>query len=892
MGKRVRRIIVWGGVLLLASVLVMWDIQRRPMEEKEGRAFTVLTASAMPQEDGTVVSVVRSDFPELLEPADPTAELTYRQVEEMVRKAVTLGGLEEVLDRAKERRSGGGVLWVVLKPNIVELKTRESGVITDWQVAKAVVKAVQGFAPGSRVSIAEGGAWIPPERTDVLANAPWADVGDGFEVAGYRQLLEDEELSGIRLDIIDLNYDEAIETPVPGKGYSRDSYHVPKTLLDCDVLIDMPVLKIIGMVGMTNAMKNFIGIAPGLIYGWGKAQGYPGSDVPGIPHAQTVLDETIVDLTAVSGVDFTVVDAVIAMEKGKSDDHGGIAVRMNTIIAGADVVAVDAVSARLMGMNPYDIEYVTLAHMKGMGVGRLSDIRVVGQSIDEVARRFEKYPHEYGHYGQGNHTWLLKGPISLSDREQARPDPATLYPTPGEDGWSDPVYFHDDMIDLDRYYSDPLDCVAYAYAEFNAPGTQEAELWVGSDEGMEVWINGKSAYRFEGARRHHLPNERVPISIRKGRNACLVEVAQTGGGYDFSLKICEPEEDPRYDGNTVFGLSYYVPKTATSWTKELAAVDERRRDGEWYEERAVDMTVPGQVKLSAFLPERLEGAWIGLDEPILWGGKMEVQAKILKDRVKVRTDNLRRFHLKVEGSLARLGRSPMVDVDGFEVRVKKVSEGDWIEMKVDLRKNGEVKGWKAKKSGEAPEDQMVVGEAPETLTREGLDSPMGNFFTDAIRWATGADVAFQNNGGIRQDLEAGPVTVEEIFALNFPDELYTFEVTGEELLAILEHDVRDEKERTMQMSGLRYVFDRSRPEGSRIVQSTVDLGKTYTIAAEDYLCREGGWFFGGEVDYVNTKDHVVDAQVRYVRKMGKVDVRSDGRIEEIASGSEKAPDGR
>ena len=259
---------------------------------------------------------------------------------------------------------------------------------------------------------------------------------------------------------------------------------------------------------------------------------------------------------------------------------------------------------------------------------------------------------------------------------------------PGQDGWSQPVYFHDDKIDLDRYYNDSMNCVAYAYTEFDAPATQEAHLWVGSDEGVRVWINGKKVYRFEGVRRHHLPNERVPISIRKGRNTCLVEASQTSGRYEFSLKICEPGTDPRYDGNTVFELKYYVPKTAASRTKELAAVDERRRRGQWYEEHYVDVTQPGRVKLSAFLPGEVEAPWIGLDAPIMWGEMMEVQAQIRGKRIEIRTENVRRLHLKVEGPLAELGRSLKVDVNGVAVRVKKVAQGDRIELDVKLGKDG------------------------------------------------------------------------------------------------------------------------------------------------------------------------------------------------------------
>ena len=303
------------------------------------------------------------------------------------------------------------------------------------------------------------------------------------------------------------------------------------------------------------------------------------------------------DLTSLSGVDFTVVDAIVGMEKAKSDEGGGQPVRMNAVVAGADVVAVDAVCARLMGMNPDDFEFLALAQAKGLGTGRLAEIRVVGQPVEEVARRFEKWPAdwgEYGHYGMGNRIWLLKGPVVKGEMDGAVADPAAVYPTPGEDGWSAPVYFHDDRIDLDRYFGDPVNCAAYAYAEFDAPASQEAELWVGSDEGLRVWVNGEEAYRFEGTRKNRLPNDRVPVSIRKGRNTCLVEVRQTRGRYEFSLKICEPENDPRYDGNAVMGLYYYVPQKKAVSQQEIAAVDESG-GGEWYEEVRVDVRATDQA---------------------------------------------------------------------------------------------------------------------------------------------------------------------------------------------------------------------------------------------------------------------------------------------------------
>ena len=320
----------WSLTFVSIVALILLDVVQKPMKEESGRVWAVGEVQAQTPAK-SVVSIVRSDYAYLPERVASDSALTEAQVESMVREVVRLGGIEQVV-RPEHR-------WIVIKPNIVELKEQGSGVITDWRVVKAIVKIVHEIAPDARITIAEGGTWIPPEREDIAKDIGGEGVGDGFEVAGYRQLLSDPTLSDIRLDLVNLNFDEAVETPVPGGGYVRESYFIPRTILSCDVLIDVPVLKVILAVGMTNAMKNFVGIAPGMIYGWPKHQGYPpGGGNPGIPHSAPVLDETIVELTALSGVDFTVVDAIVAMERDKTDRRGGLPVRMNTVLAGSTAV--------------------------------------------------------------------------------------------------------------------------------------------------------------------------------------------------------------------------------------------------------------------------------------------------------------------------------------------------------------------------------------------------------------------------------------------------------------------------------------------------------------------------------------------------------------------------
>jgi uncharacterized protein (DUF362 family) len=550
-------------VMTVALILLLSMGYYQTSDRNKWHLVDAVSAATRPGQ--SVVGLVRSDYPKLKQPAAPEAQLSEAQIEAMVDWAVNLaGGLQTVINPDAD--------WIAIKVNIVEVKKPGSGVITDPRVVKAVVKLAHQAAPEARISIVEGpGEWIAPDVPG--ADTTMAQVEDGWAAAGYRDLLRDPELGGIRLDLVDLNIDEAILTPVPEPWYAREKYWVPRTVLECDALIDVPVMKIHDGPGMTCAMKNFVGIAPGLKYGWHKAKGVPGQG-PGIPHTSQIIDETIVDLTSLANPAFTVVDAVVAMERFKTDRHGGRPVRLNAIVAGADIAAVDATCARLMGLNPDDLEFLTLAAHKGLGQIDGTQIKINGQTVEKVGKRFEKTPPtegpwaEMGHYGQGNRTWLLKGPLAARDFGEEFLDPATARPASGADGWSGPVYFSDDRIDLDKYFDGPADCVAYGYAEFAVPRDGPAELWVGSDESLAVWIDGREVYRFAGARRHQLPNDRVPVVLTAGDHRLLVKAGQSRGKYGFSLNLCAVEPDPRYEGNRVEGLKFRVPaadgKAATS----------------------------------------------------------------------------------------------------------------------------------------------------------------------------------------------------------------------------------------------------------------------------------------------------------------------------------------
>jgi uncharacterized protein (DUF362 family) len=100
-----------------------------------------------------------------------------------------------------------------------------------------------------------------------------------------------------------------------------------------------------------------------------------------------------------------VVDGFVGMHR--EGPRHGTPIRLGTVIAGTDPVAVDAVAAAVMGFDPASIGYLVYADTAGVGVGDLDRIRVLGEPIAAVRRRF--VPHS-NHFVQ-RHWRRLSGPL-------------------------------------------------------------------------------------------------------------------------------------------------------------------------------------------------------------------------------------------------------------------------------------------------------------------------------------------------------------------------------------------------------------------------------------------------------------------------------------------------
>ncbi len=141
---------------------------------------------------------------------------------------------------------------------------------------------------------------------------------------------------------------------------------IPAFFFDRNI-IHLPTVKTHVFTTITGAMKNAFG---GLL-----------NEKRHWTHG--VIHETVVDLLAIqqeihSGL-FAVMDGTFA-----GDGPGPRAMRWHEkdiLLASADQVAIDAISAKLQGFNPMDLKFIRLAHELGLGIGDPKEIEIVGEDI-------------------------------------------------------------------------------------------------------------------------------------------------------------------------------------------------------------------------------------------------------------------------------------------------------------------------------------------------------------------------------------------------------------------------------------------------------------------------------------------------------------------------------
>ena len=136
---------------------------------------------------------------------------------------------------------------------------------------------------------------------------------------------------------------------------------------------------------------------------------------------------------------------------------------------------------------------------------------------------------------------------------------------------------------------------------------------------------------------------------------------------------------------------------------------------------------------------------------------------------------------------------------------------------------------------------------------------LGNVITDAYLLATGADIAFENAGGIRASIAAGTVTYGDVINVSpYGNYVVTKKLTGAQIKEMLETSLTIQKNcivandsgewdawpndsgSYLQVGGITVRFDPAQPAGTRVLSvqkdgQELDDTKEYTVAVNNYL---------------------------------------------------------
>jgi uncharacterized protein (DUF362 family) len=193
---------------------------------------------------------------------------------------------------------------VCIKPNISFAANSECGATTSAEIAKQVVQ----------LCLAAGAAKV------ILLDHTIQDSGLCVEKSGIAEAVVDKDKVSLLTPTKERQF---AETKIP-QGKELKTAKIVKAVLEADRFINLPAAKSHSATGVSLGMKGLMGLI------WDR----------GALH-QMNLHQAIADLASVLKPDLVIVDATRALTSGGPSGPGKTAV-LNTVIAGADPVAVDS----------------------------------------------------------------------------------------------------------------------------------------------------------------------------------------------------------------------------------------------------------------------------------------------------------------------------------------------------------------------------------------------------------------------------------------------------------------------------------------------------------------------------------------------------------------------
>jgi len=239
---------------------------------------------------------------------------------------------------------------VLIKPNLVEPVPASSGQTTNPALVEAIIVWCRQQGAG-RVAIGEGPSYFQPQSA----------LRDCFTKTGMAAVADRQEVPWILFD------EGAFRTYRGHSARLPAEFAISEHAFSWDAIINVPVPKTHYLAGISNAMKNLKGFV--------RRQDKPSFHFCG-PDG---IHGAVTDLNLLIRPQLNIVDCTAAGLWPQS-----------FLVAGADIVATDAVTASLMGINPETIGSIQLGHQAGLGQKDLACIEIVGPDLRSFRMNFEQ----------------------------------------------------------------------------------------------------------------------------------------------------------------------------------------------------------------------------------------------------------------------------------------------------------------------------------------------------------------------------------------------------------------------------------------------------------------------------------------------------------------------
>lgn len=264
-------------------------------------------------------------------------DLVYQKVKQAVD---LLGGIKNFVAPGQK---------ILLKPNLLTGRPPEKCVTTHPLVIKAIA-----------VLVKEAGATVL--------------IGDSPQIESAKKAAGKSGIEKVARDLgIDIVEFEPVKVQNPD-GKMFKNFVIGKILNEVDSVINVAKLKTHSLTTLSLAVKNMLGCIPGTRKAEWHLKTFRGGKV--------YFSQLLLDLYTLINPGLNIIDGIMAME-GMGPGFGNPR-HVGLLIAGTDGVAVDRIVSEIVNIPPERVSVLQIAIQEGYGTGKMEDIEIVGERLEDV----------------------------------------------------------------------------------------------------------------------------------------------------------------------------------------------------------------------------------------------------------------------------------------------------------------------------------------------------------------------------------------------------------------------------------------------------------------------------------------------------------------------------